>query len=249
MDHDLASGGAALFESLSETGDSAELSALILEAARIKDRLDGLVRGEEELWARLVTARGGDDAVLEVKIDSALTEARQQATVFRQMLTDIGRQRSQGNGGAPMGMTLSTISSEDTTCSSSQPRATHQRTRVPRPYLGRGALLASGQGMFTMNRCAVTSSSGAYERGSTSWCSNSTRIRRSPPYAGSRATVTFLTFTARVNVLPLSVIVSTSSSGAGSVSRSVNRLIGPRQMRISLGLKLGNTIYVSLLPV
>ncbi|MFE3059113.1 hypothetical protein [Nocardia sp. NPDC059239] len=101
MDHDLAPGGAELFESLSDPADSAELSALVLEAARIKDRLDRLdrlIRGEEELWARLVTARGGDDAVLEVKIDSALTEARQQATVFRQMLTDIGRQRSQAGG-------------------------------------------------------------------------------------------------------------------------------------------------------
>ncbi|MFE3060684.1 hypothetical protein [Nocardia sp. NPDC059239] len=101
MDHDLASGGAALYESLSDPGDSAELSALILEAARIKDRLDRLDRlisGEEELWAYLVTARGGDDTVLEVSINNAMTEARQTATVFRQMLAEIARRRGQEGG-------------------------------------------------------------------------------------------------------------------------------------------------------
>ncbi|WP_306357444.1 MULTISPECIES: hypothetical protein [unclassified Nocardia] len=101
MDTDFAAGGALLAESLGTEGDSAELSALIVEAARIKDRLDRLDRlisGEDELWARLVTARGGDDTVLEVRIDSALTEARQLATVFRQMLAEIARRRGQEGG-------------------------------------------------------------------------------------------------------------------------------------------------------
>ncbi|MFE3196253.1 hypothetical protein ACFXHA_45160 [Nocardia sp. NPDC059240] len=45
-----------------------------------------------------MTARGGDDTVLEVRIDSTLTEARQQATVFRQMLAEIGRRRGHEGG-------------------------------------------------------------------------------------------------------------------------------------------------------
>ncbi len=101
MDHDLAVGGAALYESLADPADSVELSALVLEAARIKDRLDRLdhlISGEEELWARLVAARGCDDAVLEVKIDGAMTEARQLATVFRQMLAEVARRRGQEGG-------------------------------------------------------------------------------------------------------------------------------------------------------
>jgi hypothetical protein len=85
-----------LFENLSETGDSAEMVALITEACRIKrrlDQLDRLIGGDDELWMRLITARGGDEAVLEVKIDSALSEARQLATVFRQMLAEVARRR------------------------------------------------------------------------------------------------------------------------------------------------------------
>ncbi|WP_067573682.1 hypothetical protein [Nocardia acidivorans] len=101
MDPELDPAAAALLESLSEPTDSAELAALVLEAARIKgrlDRLDRLISGDEELWARLVTARGGDDTVLEVRIDSTLTEARQQATVFRQMLAEIVRRRGEDSG-------------------------------------------------------------------------------------------------------------------------------------------------------
>lgn len=101
MDHELAPNGAALYESLTDPADTPELSALVLEAARIKDRLDRLdaiITGEEESWARLVTARGGDDTVLEVRIDSAMTEARQLATVFRQMLESIARRRSEDGG-------------------------------------------------------------------------------------------------------------------------------------------------------
>ncbi|MGV9666945.1 hypothetical protein [Nocardia niigatensis] len=101
MDLDLGPGAAALYESLSDPTDTPELSALVLEAARIKhrlDRLDRLISGDEELWAYLVTAKGGDEAVLEVRIDNAMTEARQQATVFRQMLAEIVRRRGQNNG-------------------------------------------------------------------------------------------------------------------------------------------------------
>jgi hypothetical protein len=91
---------AALFEALSEPDDSAEMAALVTEATRIKDRLDQLDRvigGEADLWLRLVPARG-DDTVLEIRIDSALTEARQLATVFRQMLAEIKRRRADDGG-------------------------------------------------------------------------------------------------------------------------------------------------------
>jgi hypothetical protein len=89
-------GGAELFESLSLPTDSAEIRALITEAARSKDRLDQLdlaLSGDDHLWMRLVTTRGGDDTDLEIKIDGALTEARQLATVFRQLLAEIARRR------------------------------------------------------------------------------------------------------------------------------------------------------------
>lgn len=105
MDDDLREGGQQLFDELSLATDSYELTALIVEAARIKDRLDHLNRvlaGDEGLWLRLVPSRG-DSEVLEIRVDSAAQEARQLATVFRQMLADIERRRisdgdSEGSG-------------------------------------------------------------------------------------------------------------------------------------------------------
>ncbi|EGD24665.1 hypothetical protein [Prescottella equi] len=99
MDDELGPGGRQLFDELAVAADPYELTALIVEAARIKDRLDQLNRvmtGDEELWMRLVPSRG-DSKVLEIRVDSAAQEARQLATVFRQMLADIERRRT-GDG-------------------------------------------------------------------------------------------------------------------------------------------------------
>lgn len=104
MDDELGPGGRQLFGDLAVATDPFELTALIVEAARIKDRLDHLhhlMTGDEELWLRLVPSRG-DSRVLEIRVDSAAQEARQLATVFRQMLADIERRRigdSDSDGG------------------------------------------------------------------------------------------------------------------------------------------------------
>ncbi|WP_280224946.1 hypothetical protein [Nocardia farcinica] len=87
--------GRELFESLHDPGDPPALTALVVEAARIVDRLDrldALLSGDRDLWARLVPARRDDD-VLEVRIDSAMQEARQQASVLRQLLAEINRRK------------------------------------------------------------------------------------------------------------------------------------------------------------
>lgn len=92
---DLCGAGRELFNSLHDELDPYSLTVMILEAARIKDRLDLLHRlnsGDEDLWFRLAPTRGDGD-VLEVKIDSGLQEARQLAAVLRQMLVEIGRQK------------------------------------------------------------------------------------------------------------------------------------------------------------
>ncbi|NKW34496.1 hypothetical protein GS942_21445 [Rhodococcus hoagii] len=47
-------------------------------------------------WLRLIPSRG-DTEVLEIRVDSAAQEARQLATVFRQMLAEIERRRA-GDG-------------------------------------------------------------------------------------------------------------------------------------------------------
>lgn len=90
--------GRHLFDSLHDDGDPYSLTVMIVEAARIKDRLDKfdrLLSGDEDRWLRLVPSRG-DVEVLEVKADSALQESRQLAVVQRQLLAEIRRQKDDG---------------------------------------------------------------------------------------------------------------------------------------------------------
>ncbi len=89
-------GGQTLFDGLTTDFDDASTSALIIEAARTKDRLDKLHRltsGDEDAWCRVLTMEGE----LILKVDSAVAEQRQLTTVFRQLLTEI--QRRQGDSG------------------------------------------------------------------------------------------------------------------------------------------------------
>lgn len=96
MADELGRGGQQLFEELAIESDSYELTALIVEACRIKDRLDHLHRiltGDEDIWLRLIPSRGNIE-VLEIRVDSAAQESRQLATVFRQMLAEVQRRRA-----------------------------------------------------------------------------------------------------------------------------------------------------------
>ncbi|QDM57064.1 terminase small subunit [Rhodococcus phage Whack] len=92
----LGTGGRQLFDEMSLEEDSYELTSLIVETCRVKDRLDlchRVLSGEKALWMRLVPSRG-DSTVLEVRIDSAAQESRQLLTVYRQMLAEIKRRRA-----------------------------------------------------------------------------------------------------------------------------------------------------------
>jgi hypothetical protein len=87
------SAGQQLIADLQQKGDSYGLTLLIVEAARIADRLaklNDLLIGEQTLWARLRENRDGD---IYVQVDSALGEARQQAIALKQLLAEIQRQR------------------------------------------------------------------------------------------------------------------------------------------------------------
>jgi hypothetical protein len=89
-------GSAAMWAELHEDGDPADLTALIVEACRIKDRLDLLDAslGLDGIL-RLVEK---DDRIVEVRVDNALAEARQQAGRLQTLLNDI-RNRREGVGG------------------------------------------------------------------------------------------------------------------------------------------------------
>lgn len=87
-------GGQALFDQLMVGDWDVATMALIVEAARAKDRLDRLARitsGDEDTWTRVFTGEG--EVVL--KMDTAVSEQRQLSTVFRQLLAEI--QRRQGD--------------------------------------------------------------------------------------------------------------------------------------------------------
>ncbi|MFD3748340.1 hypothetical protein [Nocardia sp. NPDC058633] len=90
---DKRSRGRELVDSLTEPGDPLSLTVLVVEAGRIVDRLDTLdavLSGDAETWLRLAEGREG---AITVRVDSALTEARQQASVLRQLLVEIARRR------------------------------------------------------------------------------------------------------------------------------------------------------------
>lgn len=68
-------------------------AALLAETCRVMDRLerlDQLLRGDIETWARIEADYTGGEKSVELVFDDALAEARQQQQVLRQMLTTLG---------------------------------------------------------------------------------------------------------------------------------------------------------------
>ncbi len=60
------------------------------EACRIADRLerlDAILRGDSDLWARFSVSQDGDEVT--VVIDRAMAEARQQAVALKQIVTEL----------------------------------------------------------------------------------------------------------------------------------------------------------------
>jgi hypothetical protein len=86
---DLGPRGRRLWSALCEQVNGESGLVMLEEACRIADRLDrldALLIGDRDSWARIDQRRDGS---LELVIDSALTEARQQAAVLRQLLASI----------------------------------------------------------------------------------------------------------------------------------------------------------------
>lgn len=78
--------GARLWAAYCERADGEAALALLEELCRTADRLDrldALLSGDVEMWASLELREGRE--VYELQIDSALSEARQQANAFRQL--------------------------------------------------------------------------------------------------------------------------------------------------------------------
>ena len=96
--------GDRLTADIAKPGDTAALKLLITQAARCADRLEALdrvLRGDASTWLRLEAAalvdRGGKvpaRVTVELKVDDAVREERQQAKLFATLLADIHRQRA-----------------------------------------------------------------------------------------------------------------------------------------------------------
>lgn len=86
----LGDGGSRLWDDLTDAHDLDPAQLVQLEeACRLKDRLDQLdriLRGDGDVWVAITEDRQGD---LSLKVDGVLVEARQQATVFKQMLAAL----------------------------------------------------------------------------------------------------------------------------------------------------------------
>lgn len=98
--------GARLWREMA--GDTLSGAALVLleEACRLADRLDRLddfLRGHEDSWMKF-HARNEDGSIVEVVVDKALAEARQQQVSLKQVVAELrqvtgkGQPQSQGGG-------------------------------------------------------------------------------------------------------------------------------------------------------
>jgi hypothetical protein len=87
---DLGAKGLRLWRSLHQRVDGERGLILLEEACRISDRLDklnALLLGDADVWCRLLEDMRSDG--YELRIDSALVEARQQANTLRQLVASL----------------------------------------------------------------------------------------------------------------------------------------------------------------
>lgn len=86
--------GSDLVSELSRDDDSIGVRVMIRELGRVWDRLaklDLILSGDVATWAKVVTGR---DSVIEVRVDHALQESRQQTATLLRLLAEIEKQRS-----------------------------------------------------------------------------------------------------------------------------------------------------------
>lgn len=89
-------GGRALFEGLYDARDSADVAALVVQACRMKDRLDrlhALASGDSDEWARIEFPCGTEEGEMVLKVGGVLRELRQTELGFKQVTAEICRRR------------------------------------------------------------------------------------------------------------------------------------------------------------
>ncbi|QIN93589.1 terminase small subunit [Gordonia phage DumpsterDude] len=84
--------GATLWAELHDDTDDADLTVLVVEACRTVDRLDRLHSALRSGGLFDLVERG--ESVVEVRVDNALSEARQQGGALQRLLADIAKRRA-----------------------------------------------------------------------------------------------------------------------------------------------------------
>lgn len=87
-------GGRSLWVGMHDVRDPADVESLVVEACRVKDRLDRLhrmVSRDDSEWARVILPEGKDEYVLQMS--DLLREQRQTEVVFKQLLAEVARRR------------------------------------------------------------------------------------------------------------------------------------------------------------
>ena len=91
--------GRRLWDAYASAADGQRGLVLLEEACRIADRLDrldALLVGDTDVWFRLIHNTRTED--YEIKVDAALVEARQQASVLRQLIASLPISKESGDG-------------------------------------------------------------------------------------------------------------------------------------------------------
>jgi hypothetical protein len=96
-EHGLADRGRRLYREFTADGPLTGGERVLLEeACRLTDRLDQLddfLRGHEGAWMRF-HARNEDGSIVEVVVDKALAEARQQASTLKALIVELRASRA-----------------------------------------------------------------------------------------------------------------------------------------------------------
>lgn len=106
----LGAGGRSLWRAITADHElDASQRVQLEEACRAKDRLDkldDLLRGDVDTWARLVVDMQSDGQIFELRVTQALSKANETATLMKQMLAALrlpdgqtGKRPQQRGGG------------------------------------------------------------------------------------------------------------------------------------------------------
>ena len=89
-------GGRDLWDAMVDVRDPGDVKALVVEACRVKDRLDRLHRmasRDDHEWGRILPKKDSNSEFV-MEVSNVLREQRQTEIVFKQLLAEVSRRRA-----------------------------------------------------------------------------------------------------------------------------------------------------------